>query len=267
MIQPIQYMVPSYRRPELCRDATVATLRRLRVDMDRVTVYVASKDEARAYEECLRGACAVRVGELGLIRQRRFYNRQVEPGTRLVNVDDDLREVTTLTAAGKVRAFDGALEEIAEYAFGLCDQTGARLWGVNATGNGFYMDHSASVGLRYIVGAMFGSYAGDPETCGDDRVLHDSGEDFETCLRSYQMRGVLVRLDWVSIITKYFAPGGIEAVLGGAEARRHDHEKRLVEIADRYPGLATVYRKAGGVPNLRLKPVRGPKYPQPEQWA
>ena len=86
-----------------------------------------------------------------------------------------------------------------------------------------------------------------------DRSLISSGEDFENTLRSYEMYGGVVRLDWLAPKTKYFNNGGIQEAVGGKEARRLDHAKALGEICGRYPDLAKTYIKTGDVTNIRLK--------------
>lgn len=259
----IQFAIPSYRRPDVCSQRTVATLRRLGVKDEQMTVFVADEADARAYSSSLSGIKIV-IGEPGLVNQRRFYNRYFPKGTRIVNADDDLYDLKYVNNAGKLKPYEGSINDVAEYAFNLCESCGARLWGISAVENGFYMDGSSSAGLRYICGIFHGSYAGDPVMCADDRSLVSSGEDFETTLRSFKRYGVVVRLDWLCPKTKYFAPGGMQAELGGSrELRSIEHEKGLKEIADRHRGMCSIYTKAGNVTNLRLKTMKSIKYPVP----
>ena len=101
---------------------------------------------------------------------------------------------------------------------------------------------------------------------GDDRPLVSSGEDFETTLRSFKKYGVVIRLDWLCPKTKYFAPGGMQAELGGSdELRQIEHSKELKNIADRHAGLASCYTKSNGVVNIRLKTVGVTKIEVPKK--
>ena len=229
-----------------------------------MTIFVADKGDATEYASVARGVRIV-VGEPGLIHQRRFYNEHYERNAKVVNADDDLYDLMCVTKNGKLIPYAGNLNKVAEYAFDLCESCGARLWGVSAVENGFYMHRSTSSGLRYICGILHGSYAGDPVMSGDDRPLVSSGEDFETTLRSFRRYGVVIRLDWLCPKTKYFAPGGMQAELGGRdELRQIEHKKQLREIARRHAGLCSLYEKANGVTNLRLKTMKSVKYPVPQ---
>lgn len=229
-----------------------------------MAVFVADEDDAREYGKLIKGIEIV-VGKKGLIHQRRFYNSYFEAGTKIVNADDDIYDLKYLASNGKLKSFEGNLNSVAEYAFELCNSCGAKLWGISAVENGFYMSRSASAGLRYICGIFHGSYAGDSVVCGDDRPMVSSGEDFETTLRSFRKYGVVVRFDWLCPTTKYFAAGGIQAELGGSkELRNIEHEKELKRIAERHSGLCSTYVKSKGVTNLRLKTMPSIKYPVPK---
>lgn len=260
----IQFAIPSYRRPEVCQNRTVATLRRLGVRDEQMTVFVADKEDADSYKPRLGGIKIV-VGVKGLIHQRRFYNDFFPKGSPIVNADDDLYDLKYVNKHGKLKPYEGDLNRVVQYAFDTCASCGSRLWGISAVENGFYMDRSTSAGLRYVCGIFHGSYAGDAVMCGQDRPLVSSGEDFETTLRSFKRHGVVVRLDWLCPKTKYFAPGGMQAELGGSsELRNIEHEKELKAIAVRHAGLCSTYVKAGNVTNLRLKTMKSVKYAVPK---
>ena len=261
----IHYAIPSYRRAEVCSQRTVATLRRLGVRDDQMTIFVADEQDEDAYSSAISGIRIVR-GVPGLVHQRRFYNGYYNKGDRIVNADDDLYDLKYVNKKGKLKSYEGDMNSVAKYAFDTCDSCGARLWGISAVENGFYMDRSTSAGLRYVCGIFHGSYAGDPVMAGQDRPLVSSGEDFETTLRSFKRYGVVVRLDWLCPKTKYFAPGGMQAELGGSsELRNVEHEKELKAIAVRHSGLCTTYVKSGNVTNLRLKTMKSVKYPPPSE--
>jgi hypothetical protein len=228
-----------------------------------MTIFVADKEDESVYSAAIKGIKIV-IGEKGLINQRRFYNGYYKKGQPIVNADDDLYDLKYVNASGKLKQYEGSIAEVAEYAFGIAESCGAKLWGISAVENGFYMERRTSSGLRYICGIFHGSYAGDPVMSGNDRPLVSSGEDFETTLRSFKRYGVVVRLDWLCPKTKYFAPGGMQAELGGSsELRNIEHEKELKEIANRHAGLCSTYVKSGNVTNLRLKTMKSVKYTVP----
>ena len=261
-----QIAIPSYRRHEVCRTRTIATLLRLKADPKKITVYVADEQDHSAYSRELgKLGVSVKRGVPGLIHQRRHYNLQYPKNTRLLNVDDDLYDLKAVTKSGDLVSYDGTLDAVAEHGFSLCESYGARLWGIAAFENGFYMKRSTSTGLRYVCGIFHGSYAGDSVMCGTDRPLVSSGEDFETTIRSFKKYGVVVRLDWLCPKTKYFAEGGMREELGGSnELRQTEHSRELKQISIRHAGIASCYKKAGGVVNLLLKTLPVSRVAVPE---
>lgn len=260
----MQYAVPSYRRVATCKERTIHTLRRLGVEDEQITIFVADKQDRAEYESQIKGIKIV-VGKKGLIHQRRFYNNYFEKGTEIVNVDDDLYDLKYVDSNGKLKSYDGSMNDVARYAFDACKSYGARLWGIAAYENGFYMKRATTAGLRYVCGILHGSFAGDPTMVADDRPLVSSGEDFETTLRSFKRYGVVLRLDWLCPKTKYFAPGGMQAELGGSDQLRQiEHSKELKEIAKRHKGFASCYTKSNGVTNIRLKTVAVTKIGVPQ---
>lgn len=252
--------IPSYRRHEVCKERTLTTLDRLGIPKERIKVFVADEQDEKQYKKIISDVEIIR-GVPGLINQRRFYNTHFDAGTKLLNVDDDLYDLRFVNTAGKVVQYEKPLDRVIEYAFKTCEQTGARLWGISANDNGFYMNRHTSSGLRYICGIFHGSFAGDPALCGKDHPLQSSGEDFELTLRSFKRYGVVIRLDWLCPKTKYFAPGGMQEELGGStEARAENHHKELANIAKRHAGFASLYKKKGGVVNIKLKVVPSQKF-------
>jgi hypothetical protein len=245
--------LPSYRRVDVCENRTVATLERLGINRKDIDVFVADEEDRILYKKKVRGVNVI-LGKKGLAPQRKFYHGYYNSGDSIVNVDDDIFDLKVVNSAGKLERFCGDIRKVIDYAFHMCRSTGARLWGVSPFANAFYMKRSTSIGLRYICGIFHGTYAGDCVWGDSDRSLVSSGEDFETTLRSFTKHGRVIRLDWLCPITKYFAEGGIQSELGGGkELRRMKHDEALQEIAKRHSNLATCYKKAGDVTNLRLR--------------
>jgi len=254
-----QIAIPSYRRQNILITQTLQTLRELGNDLSNVTVFTANEDESEIYREALRNSnmdIRVITGVPTLIGQRQWYNANYyEKGSRILSLDDDIAGIYQKSDGDKLCRYEGTLDSIVEHGFEMCEKHGARLWGINAALNGRFMKNTTTVGLRYICGIFHGSYAGDPAICGSDRVNESSGEDFETTLRSFELYGKVVRLDGYAPKTKFFAHGGMQAEMGGKGERNLSHREALMGIAERYPGLAKTYEKAGGMVNVRLKVI------------
>ena len=256
--------VPSYKRADVLKARTLQTLGRM-VDLEkRLTVFVADKEEEQIYRDTIGDKFKMVVGKKGLIHQRRIASNLYPKDTKILFVDDDLFDLKRLTPDGKLQPFNGSLDDVVEHGFTVCRNFGAKHWGIAAFENAFYMRPHTSVGLRYICGIFHGCFAGDSVMCGDDRLLISSNEDFETTMRSFIKYGSVVRLDWLCPKTKYFAPGGIQAEIGGdAKARQAEHAKLVNEFERRYKGLCTAYTKATGDRNIRLKTLPSQKVGPP----
>lgn len=253
-----QIAIPSYARAELLKHQTLAFLERSGVGRERVTIFVANEQEFDAYRSLIGQEYKIVVGVLGKVNQQRFYHSYYPKGTPLLNLDDDTVTLRQRTPDGKLEDFNGSLDALVEAGFRVCKQEGATMWGINPVENGFFMSDVVTVGLRYICGNFYGNYAGDPAIVGTDRTYAESsGDDFETTLRSFIQNGSVVRFEYICPKTKYFAAGGIDAELKskGVTNRQDDHAVALANIVSRYPELASLTTKTGGVTNIRLKTV------------
>jgi hypothetical protein len=257
--------IPSYQRPKICADATVATLANYGIDLKRVTVWVADEIQAEEYREQLPREVRIGVAMKGKVNAQRHYHKQYAPGTRLVNFDDDLYDFHE-KLGDKLTPLTVSLDRVIETGFNVAEKVGAKLWGINAVANGFFLSDSITVGLRYIPGAFYGNYAGDEAITGQRVLDGSSGDDYETSIRSFILNGSVVRLDYLCPITKNFAKGGIDAELKslGIEDRQIDHKNKLEKLAEAYPDYATTYIKAKGITNVRLKPITHLKIAKPQ---
>lgn len=248
----IDYVVaiPSYNRPDIVKEKTLAMLRRLRCDQDRITVFCASKAEAERYSDC--GAKVV-VGVKGLGAQRAFIQEHYPPGTKIISIDDDIEDIEAKVDDKTLQPFRGTLDDIAAVGFGQAEAAGVKFWGIMLVRNPLFMKQDIVVGLRYIGGGFTGSIAGHT-THEHDRPSH--GEDFAATLASYTQDGGVMRINWLVLKTGFFSEGGIDTeAKEEGKTRMEMHEAELRRIQERYPELATVKIKAGGIVNLRLKDI------------
>jgi hypothetical protein len=259
-----QIAIPSYKRADLLKKATLATLVRYGADKDRITIFVANEEQAEQYRAVV-GDYRIIVAEVGLLNARRFYHNYYPLGTPLLNLDDDVYDIKQRNNQDKLEVYSGTIDDLVELGFNLCEQSGAKLWGINPVGNGYFMKDWSVVGLRYICGNFHGNYAGDTAVVGLDRPSNlSSGEDYETTIRSFLANGAVVRIEWLTPTTKYFAAGGIDAEVKdkGIEDRQIEHTKELQAIIERYPHLASPQVKSGGIFNVRLKTMTFDKVPR-----
>lgn len=254
--------VPSYQRSEVVQKRTLQFLADNNIDRERVTVWVADEQEYEAYRRSLDPSWSVRISSKGLVPSRCHYHQQAPAGQPIVNIDDDVE--TLLYSDGKrLHRYESSLDKFIRSAFQMANENGVRLWGINGAANAMFLKSQVTVGLRYLIGAFFGSFAGDSIFDLNNRTGESSGEDFEAALMAFVRDGAIMRFDGITLKTAYFAQGGIDAELKaqGIENRQQDHQRRLEEIASQYPGLAKTYTKAGGVVNIRLRTITAYRIP------
>lgn len=255
--------VPSYARAGICKDQTLELLKKLKVPKQDIYIFVADEEQEQIYRVVTMNEYNIVVGVPGISAQRRFYLNYFPKDTRVLSLDDDISELLQKDG-DKLVPFDGDFSTFVESAFDLCEKEGARLWGINPVMNAFYMGDETVVGLRFICANFMGTYAGDWVHCDPERRMTSSGEDHHSTLRAFIRHGAVVRFDYLCPKTKYWAQGGIDAMVKHTEgidrATRHSEELHWVE--SRYPDLAKVKLKNGLAVSMRLKPITHRRIPR-----
>jgi hypothetical protein len=87
-----EFAIPSYYRAMICQERTLATLEKMAVPREKITIFVADPNEYIFY----RNACdpqrygKIVIAEKGMGAVRRFIALYYNEGQRVVNVDDDI---------------------------------------------------------------------------------------------------------------------------------------------------------------------------------
>ena len=237
---------------------SLATLDRGGVDRDKVTIFVADEQQREEYSTHLKGDWRLEISCPGKFHSLRYYvGTYYKKGTPLLSLDDDIGWFSELCRDGKLHDYEGTIDEVVDLGFRVCRKYGAPMWGMNPTPNALWMKRQISVGLRYIIGCFHGLYAGEEAITGERLALDaPSCDDHETALRAWIRTRALVRFEYLCPKTKYFAGGGIDAYcVDRGTTRREVHDARMWQIAQKWPSICYVRKKAGGVPNLRFKSV------------
>jgi len=250
-----QVAIPTYKRCDILVNQSLATLDRGKVDRDRVTVFVADESELEKYRFATGGDWRIEISRPGKFGSLRYYvGEYYKRGTPLLSLDDDIRWFGELGKDGKLHDYDGTIDDIVDLGFRVCRKYNAPMWGLNPTPNPFWMKREISVGLRYIIGCFHGLFAGEESIVGERLANKEAADDHETTLRAWIRTRSLVRFEYLSPRTKYFATGGIDAdwVRHGL-TRQEQNEAKFYEIAEKWPSLCSVRIKSGNVANLRFK--------------
>jgi len=250
----IHYVVPTYQRYEIVKEKTIPQLNRLGVSNSEITLFVASVEESKLYRESIPADVNVLVGVLGIGRQRVFINDYFPSGEKIVSVDDDVELMQK--AEGKVKPLETPLPVLAERAFALCEQTGARFWGTVTSSNGFFQKHEVVYGLRDCTGALFGEYAQEK----DCHSSLNSCEDSEKIFLHYRKYGGILRLNDVCGKNKYYSSGGVNAFYEGKDKRLKDYLENLKILVQQHPDLVAIKEKnldqpEKGLTKIKLKTV------------
>ena len=247
-----QVAVPSYKRAETFRDKTCALLERHDVDPARVTLFTASEEEMEKYKVALKKTKYAHgfnfaVGKPGMGAIRNYIQTYYPEGTHVMNLDDDLSDVMEKISDKKMEPLkDGTFQEkVVARGFEECHSNGANLFGVYAAANAMFMKHRVAVGLYYCIGSCFGLITRHDD---DLRVTLDDKEDFERTLQHFVKDGCVVRLDDITVKSKYYTEDG-----GMQVTRTTDRIRESAEIlAARYPNLCSMYtRETTGHAELR----------------
>lgn len=241
--------IPSYKRAKTVKEKTLATLQRHNVSLNSVVVFVANQEEFDDYYKEIGNMCSIAISAPTLRASRNHIRKFYPQGTALVNLDDDLQEILwAKDEKNLVPVTD--LEEVFDRGFNACAEHGAKIWGVYAASNPFFMKKEKSVGLYYVIGSMWGHFVRHDE---DLMLTLEDKEDFERTLQYYSKDGAIVRLDNITVKSNYYKEQG-----GMQETRTSE---RILESAKylegKYPDLCKMYiRKTTGHAELRLRDTR-----------
>jgi hypothetical protein len=232
--------VPSYKRPDILRKKTLKCLQDGGIDMSRVTVFLANHEEAVAY-----GTLPVNtvVGVPGLAAQREYIQSHYPVGQLIIFMDDDISAIKQkhgdkmLPVTDLTKLFDGMFQIMGS----------ANIVGVYPAANARFMKDTVTRDCRYIIGALYGIR----NTWDDCRKLQygDNQEDKERTLRYWDADGQVVRLNYITISTAYYAKGGMES-----PTRKAETTKWTQVIADTWPDrVRVVYKPKHDIYDLQFR--------------
>jgi hypothetical protein len=221
--------IPSYKRSDVIMDKTLATLRRGRVALSDIYIFVVD-DEQEAYKKACPGY-QIQVGLLGLIEQRSFIQGYLPLDTNIVMMDDDI--------SGIYRPIDSKTrEEIIDLPSLFCSMI-LRMQIENVSIAGVYpvLNNKFALGnkeittdFRYLVGAFYlikNLRMPDVQLDSSDPASH---EDKIRTIKYYQKEGKTLRFSWVQIKTKYFGKGGLDS-----PDRLKQHASEAESLCLRFP--------------------------------
>ena len=242
--------IPSYRRAKTLREKTLALLERHNIPAEKITIFVGNEEEYETYRKEIPEQYKIVVGEVGIGAIRRFTQKYYPEGTYVMNFDDDLSECLKKIDDKTMVPVTNLEQEVIIRGFKALEENNAYLFGIYAAANPMFMKNRTAVGLYYCIGSMWGMINRHDS---DLTVLLDDKEDFERSLQHYVKDGKVVRLDDITVKSKYYTEEG------GMQVTRTTERilKSAENLVERFPGLCTMYiRETTGHAELRLRDTR-----------
>lgn len=238
--------IPSYRRAEILKTQTLATLIEGGVPESRIHVFVANHEEEQEYRKVLSRKVKVVKGVLGITEQRAFIRAYFPIGTCILSVDDDVQQVLMLNKNKLVPM--PHLATFIEDAFRALKERKLGLWGVFPTPNVFYMEGQAAMttNLKFVIGTFYGFINSKDIKLGPIKEK----EDVETTLQYFIRDGGVLRFNWVSFKTRFKNPKG---GLGGLEGRFEANKEAAAYLLKKYPEYTRLKIRKNGMHEIVLK--------------
>lgn len=239
--------IPTYKRALSVGLHTLRYLESTDISRERVTLFVATQEEAAEYRAANPGYGVV-VGKPGLQAQRQFIARHYASGTPVLSMDDDVQSVSELVLKKRIYTTTKPMEHPCQLAtvtrldafiqegFRMAERYGTGLWGCYQVANAGFMHPRVVVGLKFIMGHFFGFRAGDPVF--DELLDYPCKDDFFWSLWHYSNRGGTLRYDYCCVESRAHVNAG--GTNGDMERKLQTNNRTVDHIVRKFPGLASV---------------------------
>lgn len=238
--------IPSYKRPETIKKKTLKIIDEHNIDINKITIFVADKEEEKEYINSLGNKYKIVVGVPTIGAQRNFIEKYYSENTKLVMFDDDLDGVFVKDGS-KLKPINNLEKDFIIKGFDVCEKNNAKIFGMYAAGNPYFMKHRVYKKLSYIIASMFGVIVEHDEFL-ERKTNH--GEDYEYSIRQYIKNKKLIRFDDITVKSNYFKQeGGLQTI----RTKQYIFDS-INKIYSMFPDYCKMYiRKSSGNAELRLR--------------
>ena len=255
IITPYVIAIPTYQRNKLIIDKTLRTLFKNNINPKLITLFLANEKEYNTYNNTINtttntntntsqdkkfnkflNSISMVIGKKGLKNQRNFITNFYLDGQFIVEMDDDIEGIKMLQIDSNDKKNRKKwslvnipnLDKVIQEAFNMSMELNAYIWGIYPIANAYFMSPRVSSELKFIVGPMFGIIN------RKDRSLEltiDEKENVQRTLQYFVKDGVVLRLNNITVITKYYTnPGGMQTDKGAKQQRLKDAQKSNFKI-------------------------------------
>ena len=247
--------IPSYKRAEILKRDTLATLQKHRINPKQIMVYVSSIEEKREYEKVLNPDTYnfIKIGDKGLVQNRAQILADYPTNYRILMLDDDIVEID-LGLDDELKGFD--LDEFIKYGFEIAEMNGAYLWGVYPVYNPFFRETKShyTLDLKYVVGCWTGivnRWNDKDLELSISKATDGNKEDVERTILFHKKDGVVLRFNKVGLKTKYYGTDG--GGLGTLKTRLKKMKIASYKLQTKYPNYGKVVARKNGLHEFKLK--------------
>jgi len=245
--------IPSYNRPEALLNKTLNTLKEAGIE-NGITIFVANEEEKVRYRKHIKKHKII-VGKLGITAQRNFIKQYYKtPNSCILVLDDDIERFERINQATcKLEKIDD-LQSLFTDCFITAKNNGVNLWGIYGARNAMFMARNEArfkLGFCFLIGCCYGYIVEKDMTpyLMDESVKIK--QDYEQSVLHYKEFGNILRFNWVTIKTKFYAEGG----LGSKEQR---YEQNLADqkiLVEKYPEYFKPKFRKDGTPELYVRRI------------
>lgn len=247
--------IPSYKRANFCKEKTLATLHKHKIDHNKIYVYVANKEDYELYKKTLdkNSYNKLVIGKKGLVPQREFIMDQWNNGKHIVFLDDDVESID-LSLSPRFKGHN--LDYFIKTAFDECIKNDSFIWGVYPVFNPFFRKpkQELSSQLNYIVGAFYGIINRPNLKSIELTITKENGqkEDVERTLKYFINDGIVLRFNKIGFTTKYY---GKEGGLGKFEERLVPMAEACKKLEEKYSDYGYTKVRGNGMSEFVLKKI------------
>lgn len=246
--------IPSYKRPNELKEKTLNTLEEAGITTG-IIIFVANEEEKIEYKKLIKNHKIV-IGKLGITAQRNFIKQYYKKKNSCILVmDDDIERMETINKeSGKLEKIHD-LKSLFTDCFITAKNNNVNLWGVYGARNPIWMNRFETkykMGFSFLIGCVYGFIVEDDMT----PYLMDESikikQDYEQSVLHYKEMGNIIRFNWITFKTKFYADGGLGSKLERYEQNLLDQ----IKLCERYPEFFLPRFRKDGNPELYVRRIK-----------
>lgn len=253
--QSYEVAIPSYRRPEALVTKTLTMLLNGGVPPNKITIFTHEHDPHHQHYADIAQQTGVNhtaTTANGIIQQRRYISdHHYKPGTNIVSLDDDVKQLKQLSADGKKLEPLKNLDAFFMKMFHHTKKEGLTAWGLAPVPNPFFMKPTITTDLKFLIYTCVGIICDPAHRAGENTVA--TKDDYEHSIRRWYWDGGVIRNNAVvADAAIYTGDGGLQ----GAPEREHTAtEHAIQQLEKQWPGIIRRNNKRkSGLPEIILNP-------------